>query len=139
MFLTMSKATALSVLFMLLPFVGLTQKPDPYYDIRIGDARIDAQIFESEFVGQNTLRMTNRRNKDLNGYEFIGGTLRVKNTDEVGTINGNELSQDAIDLLEDSGGKLIEFTVKFKDTMGKVKQSKSIFAVINDSGPAPEE
>ncbi|MBN4072457.1 hypothetical protein JYT74_00315 [Crocinitomix catalasitica] len=122
------------------PFILFGQTPDPYYNISIGDARIDTQIFESEFIGQTQLRMVNRRNKDIKGFDFLGGELRVKDSDERGAVNkGGELSPEAIALLANSGGKLIEMTIKFKDLNGIERLSRSMFAVINDSEDSPME
>ena len=119
--------------------VGFGQnKPDPYGDCRVGDTKLDNQIFESEFKGQTRLRMVNRRNKEIKGYEFLSGEFRIKDTDIIGKVNkGGELSPEAIDLLENSGGKLVHMTVTYIDLMGKQQTRKSLFAVIKDR-PTPE-
>lgn len=126
------------IVFVLLAFQSVLysqNKPEPYQDCRIGDTRLDDQVFESEFEGQTRLRMVNRRNKEIKGYEFLGGELRVKGSNQSGTIyEGGELSPEALEILSDSGGQLIYLTIVFKDLTGKRQTRKSLFAVIDDSG-----
>mgnify|MGYP000465541937 CR=1 FL=1 len=115
-------------------------KPDPYKDCRIGNTKIDNQIYESEFEGQTRLRMVNRRNKEIKGYQFLGGELRVKGGNETGEIyKGGELSPEALTLLANSGGKLIYMTIVFIDLLGEKQTRKSLFAVIDDSPKAETE
>ncbi|MCB9223629.1 MAG: hypothetical protein H6582_05565 [Crocinitomicaceae bacterium] len=135
------------LLFFILPFTLNAQivdtivylDPNPpydtatYIDMQFGNARIDNDMYASEFIGQNQVKFVGYSRQELSGFQFIRGTLRDPETGKTGDIfKGGEISEEMNSMLVNANNTIFYLEIEFILPDGEYRRRKSKFLVKKD-------
>ena len=111
-----------------------TYDTNTYVDMQLGDARIDNDIYASEFQEQNHVKFVDFNRQELPDFHFIRGVLTEAETGKTAEIyEGGEISQECTNLLTNASGTIFYLEIEYLNPDGEYYHNKSKFLVKEDS------